>query len=108
MQLFLDLIRRLLMAILTVLLAQLGMSIEAEMPRQGREVQRTPEWQWHCPSLLPRKSRAAEHPEPVHPERAPGPHICWQGGSVRTDDALRVLQGFDRRRGPSPGGQLFP
>ncbi len=43
MQLFLDLIRRLLMAILTVLLAQLGMSIEAEMPRQGREVQRTPE-----------------------------------------------------------------
>ena len=42
MQLFLDSIGRLLMALLAVMLAQLGLSIEPESTGRGREVERTP------------------------------------------------------------------
>jgi hypothetical protein len=43
MQLFLELMGRMLMAVLAVLLAQLGLSIEPMKSAEGREVHRSPE-----------------------------------------------------------------
>lgn len=43
MQLFLDVLRRMLMAVLAVVLAQIGLSIEPDLSSNGREVQRSPE-----------------------------------------------------------------